>query len=52
MSPRPAKHKHQLVFDHQEMRSMGGWIVRITYRRCTWPRCKYRDRDVKKLEKL
>jgi len=50
--PRPAKHKHQLVEDHKEMRQMGGWIVEITYRKCTRSRCKHRKRDVKKLEKL
>lgn len=50
--PRPAKHKHQLAFDHSEMRQMGGWIVKITYKKCTWPRCTHRERDVKKVEKL
>lgn len=50
--PRPAKHKCQFVFDHDEMRQMGGWIVRITYSKCTWPRCKKTKRKVKRLEKL
>jgi hypothetical protein len=53
MPPHPKpKHKHQHKFDHSEMRKMGGWIVRITYSKCTWPRCKNIKRDVKRLEKL
>lgn len=50
--PRPAKHKHQLRFDYSEMRQMRGWIVKISYSKCTWPRCQHRDRKVKRLEKL
>lgn len=50
--PRPAKHKHHLVVERSEMRQMKGWLVRITYSKCTWPRCKHRERDVEKLEKL
>ena len=50
--PRPARHKHQMVKINVEMRQMRGWIVRISYWKCTWPRCTHRKRDVKRLEKL
>ena len=48
----PPKHKHQYKFDHSEMRPLDGWLVRITYSKCTWPRCKKIKRATVKLEKL